>query len=229
MDEGIIQFAVVVVFFTGALVMNQVRLMKRRNKVTRTELVRRLLRNVERKRISDLQDGQAAVIRGRVRAIPGVPLQWAPMRRMHVIGVNTRLIDNEQVEIMEAHACVDFELFDDTGTIRVDATGLELSITHSPVIQFDRQAIPPHWVPVCSTMLQLSGTEGVVVEGMEVVVLGMVSMQLGGASNYRDGQVQRVLRSPGRVAVTMSSDNDVFAPSGRVYTVEEIVQRGRGK
>jgi hypothetical protein len=226
-DEAAIQLTVIVVFFGGALIMSQVRKMKRRSKPTRTELTRRLLRNVERRRVADLRDGQAAVIRGRVRALPNVPPIHAPMRRMPVIGVNTRLIDSEDVEILEAHACTDFELYDETGSIRVEARGADLSITHSPMIDFDRPSIPPSWVPVCSTMLNLRGTEGVIVDGTEVVVLGMVTAHVG-ATNYRDGAIERVLRAPGSIPVTLSSDPDTFHPSGKVYTVEQIM-RGRGR
>jgi hypothetical protein len=228
-DEAAIQLVIVVVFFGGALAMSALRVAKRRSKVTRTELARRLLRNVERRRIADLRDGQAAVIRGRVRALPNVPLMIAPMRKMPVIGVNTRLIDSEEVEILEAHACTDFELVDETGSIRVEGAGADLSIRRVPFMPFDRNAIPPHWVPVCSTMLHLSGTEGVIVDGTEVVVLGMVNMQMQmGVGDYRDGAVQRVLRAPGSIPVTISSDPDTFDTSGKVYTVEQIM-KGRGR
>ncbi|CAN5829358.1 hypothetical protein BH11MYX2_BH11MYX2_22790 [soil metagenome] len=227
MDEAAIQLTIVVVFFGGALLMSAYRKMARRAKMTRTELTRRLLRNVERRRIADLREGQAAVIRGRVRAIPTVPLIHAPMRRMPVIAVNTRLIDTEDVEILEAHACTDFELVDETGSIRVEARGADVSITHGPMMPFDRTQIPPHWVPVCSTLLTLSGTEGVIVDGTEVVVLGMVAVQMG-ATDYRDGNVQRVLRATGSIPVTLSSDTDTFQPSGKSFTVEQIV-KGRGR
>ncbi|HEY4182900.1 MAG TPA: hypothetical protein VGM90_39020 [Kofleriaceae bacterium] len=227
MDEAAIQLVVIVVFFGGALAMSALRVAKRRSKVTRTELARRLLRNVERRRIADLRDGQAAVIRGRARAIQNVPPIHAPMRRMPVIGVNTRLIDSEDVEILEAHACTDFELVDETGSIRVEGAGADLSIRRVPYMPFDRNAIPPAWVPVCSTMLNLSGTEGVIVDGTEVVVLGMMNMRMG-ATDYRDGNVERVLRAPGSIPVTISSDPDTFDPSGKSYTVEQIM-KGRGR
>lgn len=181
----------------------------------RTEYVRRLLKHVERKTIAELTEGQAAVIRGRVRALPNVPLILTSQPDVGAIAINIRHLNSLGEQFTEEWSCRDFELVDETGAIRVEGKSVDVAIT---------VAVVP-----LRTLYTIVGTrfEGVILPDTEVLVLGMVSID-SEATDYRDGEQQRVLRVTESFPVAVSNDRDLFEPGEKVFTMEDVINNKRG-
>ncbi|HEY4182901.1 MAG TPA: hypothetical protein VGM90_39025 [Kofleriaceae bacterium] len=192
----------------------------------RTEYARRLLKHVERKTIAQLEEGQAAVVVGKARAIPGVALLYAPIHGVDVIAVNTRVEANRGVELGDRWACVDFDLVDASGSIRVQGAGVDVAIVNNVAYTTDGQKLPPEMVLARARNTDAVGTEGIIRDGTDVLVLGQVSLDRT-ITDYRDGGQLRILRATESFPVALSCDADLFVRGDHVLTMEDVIRRKR--
>lgn len=199
---------------------------------TRGEKVRRVLKHVRRSSIATLQEGDAAVIEGYVRALPRSgpltsPLAHAPCLGFHL---DVRLLagDWRVIQLHEVARCVDFEIVDQTGAMVVSAQGLELAITRAP----EHHLEPPYAPEIAAFIPQMyhyhpvTMEEGLLVPGMRILVCGVATRELT-ATDYRDGGSRLVLRASQTFPLVASTDEDLFTPGDRPFAPEEL-RRGRG-
>jgi hypothetical protein len=195
----------------------------------RAEAVRRILKHLERKTISELSEGNAAVIEGTVRA-SSAPGLTSPHGGARCIGyhLDVRLAWMENFkfrQIYEEARCGDFEIEDATGVIRVSGVGLELAITDGPFVFVQR--VPPPLQSRVHHPGPLTIEEGVLLPGANVLVCGVVTSELS-VTDYRDGKPIYTLRATPSFPLVASTDRDLFLPGSRPIAPEELHRRNRG-
>lgn len=197
----------------------------------RGEAVRRILKHLQRRSIAELEDGAACVVIGTVRAIPGVAPLSSPVTGTACLGyhVDVRHAELDPAlrlrQIFEAARCVELELDDGTGTVRVSGDGLELAITTGPIGRWPalpdvlRPHVAPRWHGQPVTI-----EEGLLHEGAKLLVCGVAVRELG-ATDYRDGRSTIVLRASATFPLVASTDHDLLDPGDRPIAPEELRRR----
>lgn len=195
----------------------------------RGEAVRRVLKHLQRRTIGELADGTAAVVEGEARAIPGVPLLRAPVTGVECLGyhLDVRAIHADDgfhsPQLREEARCVALDVVDATGTVRIDATGLELAITAGPIGRWEpplpRQILA--LVPPQYHYWSVSVEEGVLLPGATVLVCGVAMNELA-ATDYRDGAETLVMRATATFPLVASTDADLFRAGHRPVAPEEL-------
>lgn len=198
----------------------------------RGEAVRRLLKHLQRKTIAELEEGTAAVVVGTVVAIPGVAPLRSPARDVECLGYHLDIRYSEPdvafryAQLHEDAKCVAIEVHDETGAVRVEPTGLELAITDHPA----ELRVPPHppgllaRLPRNYYFAPVTVEEGLLVEGMRILVCGLVARELD-ASQYRDGAPTLVFRASATFPLVASTDADLFTATSRPIAPEELRDR----
>lgn len=199
----------------------------------RGEAVRRVLKHLQRKTIAELEEGSAAVVVGKVRAIAGVTPLRSPFSNTECLGfhIDVRLADLDQFlripQVAEVARIVEIDVVDETGTVRVAAEGLELAITDGPIGRWN-PPLPPallHLVPPQYRHLPVTVEEGLLHPGMTVLVCG-VAVRERGATDYRDGASTLALRATATFPLVASTDPDLLVPGDRPIAAEELHRRG---
>lgn len=188
--------------------------------------MRRVLKHLQRKTIAELGEGTAAVIEGTVRAIGSVPPLTAPFTGKPCVGyhldLRTGWIDHDALfdQLYDEARCIDFELEDATGVIRVVGAGLELAVTDG---DFTFHHYPPPQIAqrVAYHIGAMTVEEGIVVPGDKILVCGVVTSELS-ATDYRDGTPVYTLRATPSFPLVASTDRDLFTPGERPLAPEEL-------
>jgi len=198
----------------------------------RGEAVRRVLKHIQRKTSSELEDGTAAVVQGTARVIPGVALLRSPLMGIECIGYHLDIRATQPTsgfhlpQLREEARCVAFDLEDEHGTLRVSAEGLEIAITDGPIGRWN-PPLPPEiaaLLPVQYQYWPVTVEEGVLLPGAPVLVCGVAVTELA-ATDYRDGAHLRVMRSTSTFPLVASTDADLFKMSERPILPEELRTR----
>ncbi len=198
---------------------------------SRGEAVRRVLKHLQRRTIAELQDGDAAVVVGTVRAIAGVAPLRAPYSGQLCLGYHLEVwlasLDPRLhlPRVHESAAIVDIEVEDATGVLRVKREGLELAITDG--FGTYHHELPPQLhglVAVPPRSFAVTVEEGLLQPGMKILVCGIASCeQL--ATDYRDGTSMLVLRASATFPLVASTDRDLMTPGDRPIAPEELRRR----
>ncbi|NVB83408.1 MAG: hypothetical protein HOV81_33860 [Kofleriaceae bacterium] len=190
----------------------------------RAEAVRRVLKHLQRKTISELDEGMAAVVVGTVHAIPGVPPLRSPLRGIECLGYHLVIRQGYlEATLHDDARLAAVEVRDETGAIRIDPRGLELAITDGD----PTQGYPPHpperlaRLPPGYRYSPVLVEEGVLLPGARILVCGLVARELD-ASQYRDGAPVLVLRASATFPLVASSDADLFTSPSRPIAPEEL-------
>lgn len=196
---------------------------------TRAEAVRRVLKHLARKSIGELEEGTAAVIVGTVYPIAGIAPLRSPATDTACLGYHLEVRDSRLDanlrfrQLYDEARCVAIEVRDDTGTVRVNPTGLELAITHFPAELHH----PPHppWlaarVSPFHRFVAVTIEEGLVQPGSRILVCGLVARELD-ATDYRDGKPALVFRASATFPLVASSNPNLFTPTTRPIAPEEL-------
>ena len=186
-----------------------------------------MLKHLQRKSIALLQEGEAAVVVGRVKPIAGVPTLRSPVTGTECLGyhVDVREVALDNVyghrQVSDHARCVDVEVEDETGTLRVSAEKLELAITEGLVSLWD-PPLPPH---IQMLAVGYPGAviveEGLLLPGALLLVCGVAQRELG-ATDYRDGKSMLVLRASPTFPLVASTDADLRTPGDRPIAPEEL-------
>ena len=207
----------------GALVAGFASAIRQPSRVSRTEAVRRVLWHIERKPIGALAEGEAAVVRGTAVAIDD-PLV-APLSGQSCIGYHLVIRSHPLGEIAVDHArCGAFAVADATGEARVSPDGLELVVSHAPShlvwppLPADLLAwVPPRWRGGAIVV-----SEGVLIEGQQVAVCGVMQAAIAAGELYREGHTRRELTASPTFPLVASPDEDLEAQSHRPIRPEEL-------
>ena len=192
----------------------------------RTENVRRILKHLVRSSIASVTDGAAAVIHGHVAGQAGLvaPLSGAPCIGYHV-WIRASGVAVDRTLLHDRAACGDFTVRDASGTVAVRGAGLELAITHAPVMIY---ALPfPGWLvallprTIDSPMVEVA--EGLLKPGDEVLVCGVAATERRTDDNYRDGTtVSTSLQATPTFPLVASTDDDLVMQGNRPIDPEEL-------
>ena len=191
---------------------------------SRTEAVRRVLKHIERKTIAELAEGEGAVIIG---TVIGEATMVSPISGVSCIGYHLRIHDAsiERRQLHDEARCGAFTVRDDTGTIAVDVTGLELAMTstqpsfiYPPPPQAVAVRVPAYY------HLPLVVEESVLLAGMRVLVCGVVTREVA-ATDYRDGRTNLRLQASATFPLVASTDADLFVVADRPIAPEELHRR----
>ena len=198
---------------------------------SRGEAVRRVLKHLQRRTIAELQDGEAAVVVGTVRAVSRVAPLRAPYSEQACLGyhLEVRLAAFDphfgMPQIYESAAIVEIEVEDETGVLRVTAEGLELAITHGLGVY--HPAVPQQLIGKVAYHHRAQAVtveEGVLQAGMKILVCGIATReQL--ATDYRDGASMLVLRASATFPLVASTDSDLMTPGDRPIAPAELRRR----
>jgi hypothetical protein len=198
----------------------------------RGESVRRLLKHLQRRSIAELAEGDAAVIVGTVRALPGVALLRSPVSNTECLGFHVDVRSGELDtflrfrQLQEIAQMVDIAVDDETGTVQVRAEGLELAITDGPIGRWHPPLPPPiaALVPTRFHGHPVTVEEGLLQPGAKILVCGVV-MHERSATGYRDGGTVLVLRATQTFPLVASTDPDLLVPGERPIEPGELHRR----
>jgi len=191
--------------------------------VSRSEAVRRVLRHIARRPISELTEGDAAVVRGTAVAADD-PLV-APLSGQPCIGYHVLIRDHLSGDVLVDHArCQRFFVVDDTGEVLVRSAGLELAAIEAPPVLYSVTLAPfiARWLPPTWRGDAVIVTEGKLVPGASVAACGVMQATVVAGELYREGRTHCVLVASPTFPLVASPDRDLEVPSPRPMRPEEL-------
>lgn len=181
----------------------------------RSEKVRRMLKHLTRKTISELVEGEAAVVVGQAFPVAGAPPLVSPMQQQPCLALHAEQRTSDAL-LREDAACGDFLLRDATGTVLVRGAQLEFAVAVGP--WFQRTMIGHGGVFVVHR-------EALLLPGAEVAVCGAAVMRARAADDYRESTHQMEIIATPTFPAVASTDDDITVPPDVQIAPQDVLRR----